>query len=233
MDDLVTRQQNERRTRILDAARSLIAERGYDAVTMRDLADHGMVSVPTLYKLFGSKNELLFAAVESYFADLLGQGEVVQSNDGLARIISLADILGRETPRHAAYARSLMSFIGDVSDTTSGLNDLVAGRLSSELTGAIEEMQAKRQLVAWADPRPLAERLAGQISITTFAWACDQISDEGLRGTILYGTAVTLLGLARGRAAKDLEALVREHQGSAHAGIAACLQPLVTRSEGS
>ena len=179
MDDLVTRQQNERRARILDAARSLIAERGYDAVTMRDLADHGMVSVPTLYKLFGSKNELLFAAVESYFADLLGQGEVVQSNDGLARIISLADILGRETPRHAAYARSLMSFIGDVSDTTSGLNDLVAGRLSSELTGAIEEMQAKRQLVAWADP-------AGQ-------WP-----NEALPVDLLTGNFTLSAGLPRG-----------------------------------
>jgi len=228
--DLVTRQREERRGRVLDAARTLIAERGYDAVTMRDLAEHGLVSVPTLYALFGSKNELLFAAVESYFADLLGKVEVVESQKGLPKIISLAETLGRETPRHAAYARSVISFIGDGSENTGGITDLVTGQLFNELIGALEEMQAERQLVAWADPRPLAERLAGQISITTFAWALHQISDEGLRAVMLYGTAVTLLGLARGRAAKDLEALLREHQGAAYGAAGSRLS--ATRSEG-
>ena len=227
----MTRQREERKGRILKAARALIAERGYDAVTMRDLADHGLVSVPTLYTLFGSKNELLFAAVESYFADLIGTVEVVDSEDGLPRIISLVETLSRETPRHAAYARSLISFMGDASETTGGLNVLVAGRLSGELTRALEEMQEKRQLAAWADPSPLGERLAGQISITTFAWALHQISDEGLRATMLYGTAVMLLGLARGRAAKDLEALARKHQGVASGATG--LQRLATRPGGS
>ncbi len=212
---LVVRQREERRGRILEAARGLIAERGYEAVTMRDLAEHGLVSVPTLYALFGSKNELLFAAVESYFSDLIATVEIVESESGLPRIISLVETLSRETPRHAAYSRSLVTFMRDGSEATAGLNALVTGRLSGELTSALEEMQEKRQLASWAAPCSLAERLAGQISITTFAWALHQISDDGLRGTMLYGAAVTLLGLARGRAAKDLEVLVREHQGTA------------------
>lgn len=228
---LVVRQREERRRRILEAARGLIAERGYDAVTMRDLAERGLVSVPTLYALFGSKNELLSVAVESYFADLVGMVEVVESESGLPRIISLVETLSRETPRHAAYSRSLVTFMRDASEMTGGLNDLVAGRLSRELTGALEEMRENRQLVQWANPRPLAERLAGQISITTFAWALHQISDEELRGTMLYGTAVTLLGLARGGAAKELEAHVREHQGAV--SNAAGLQLLAKRSDGS
>ncbi len=70
--DLVAKQREERKRRILDVARKLIAEKGYDGVTMRELADLSLVSVPTLYNLFGGKNELLFAAVESYFAELLG-----------------------------------------------------------------------------------------------------------------------------------------------------------------
>ena len=228
--DLVTRQREERKVRVLDAARALISERGYDAVTMRDLAAHGLVSVPTLYSLFGSKNELLFAAVESYFADLISKVEVVEPEKGLPKIISLAETLGRETPRHAAYARSVISLIGDASENTGGLTELVTGQLSNELIGALGEMQAEHQLAEWADPLPLAERLAGQISITTFAWALHQISDEGLRAAMLYGTALTLLGLARGQAAKDLEALVREHQGAAYG--AADSRLLATRSDG-
>ncbi len=224
----MVRQREERRRRILEAARDLIAERGYDAVTMRDLAERGLVSVPTLYALFGSKTELLSTAVESYFTELVGMVGVVGSESGLSRVISLIETLSRETPRHAAYSRSLVSFMRDTSDTTAGLADVVAGGLARELTRALEEMRADRQLAQWAHARPLAERLAAQINVMTFAWALHQISDEALRPTMLYGAAVTLLGLARGKAAKDLEALVREHQEAA-----ASLQLLERESHGS
>jgi AcrR family transcriptional regulator len=209
--DLVTRQREERKERILEVVRQLIAESGYDTVTMRELAEKSMVSVPTLYNLFGSKNELLYSAVESYFADLVANAEVIEAEDGLARIISLAEILGRQTPRHAAYARSLTGLLGKPSEA-AGLNDLVASQLTNELVRALEQMKRDRQLVAWADPLPLGGRLANQISMTNFEWARHQVSDEGLEGALLYGAAVTLLGVARGKAAQVLEDLARKHQ---------------------
>ena len=54
----------ERRERILEAARGLIESRGYEGLTMRDLAGASGVTVPTVYNLIGSKEEVLFAAVE-------------------------------------------------------------------------------------------------------------------------------------------------------------------------
>ena len=69
--DLVTEQKLERRERILASARELIAERGYEGLTMRDLAAHCRVSVPTLYNQFGSKDSLLAAAVETHCSGLL------------------------------------------------------------------------------------------------------------------------------------------------------------------
>jgi hypothetical protein len=108
----------------------------------------------------------------------------------------------------------MMGFFGNVSDA-GGLHEFVASQLTNELVGALEQMQRKRQLAAWVDPRALGERLASQISITTFEWARSQLSDEGLRGAMLYGTGVILLGLARGKARAELERLVRKHQGAA------------------
>ena len=49
--DLVTRQREERKERILDAARLLIADLVYDAVTIRDLAERSLVSDSTFYNL--------------------------------------------------------------------------------------------------------------------------------------------------------------------------------------
>jgi AcrR family transcriptional regulator len=215
--DLVAKQREERRRRILDVARQLIATQGYEGLTMRDLAEKSLVSVPTLYNLFRGKNELLLEAVESYFVDLMRHAEQAQAQEGLSKIISVVETLGRETPRHAAYARSLMAFFGSVWDA-GGLHQIATRRLTEELVGALEQMQRKRQLATWADPRALGARLASQLSITTFEWARDQLNDAGLRGTMLYGTGVTLLGLARGKAAARLERLAREHQASA-AGV--------------
>jgi AcrR family transcriptional regulator len=209
--DLVAKQREERKRRILEVARKLIAEKGYDGITMRELAELSLVSVPTLYNLFGGKNELLFAAVESYFSDLLGDSALSGAGVGLDRILFLTKMLGRETPRHAQHARSLMGFFGNISDA-GGIHELVAQQLTAQFRTAVDEMQQTRQLAAWVETGPLAERLASQLSITMFEWARQQLTDGGLLGAMLYGTSVTLLGLARGKAATVLEGLVREHQ---------------------
>ncbi|MBW2315953.1 MAG: TetR/AcrR family transcriptional regulator [Deltaproteobacteria bacterium] len=212
--DLVTRQREERKRRILEVARGLIGDRGYEGVTMRDLAEASLVSVPTLYNLFGGKNELLLQAVLSHFGTLIGSAERPGPGVGLDRVLSLVETIGRETPQHATYARALMSFFGGASDR-GNLHDFVSNALSSELIAALEEMQEKRQLLAWADPRALGERLASQLTITTFEWSYDRLSDEGFLDAMLYGTGVMLLGFARGKAAVEVERLVSKHQSAA------------------
>lgn len=212
--DLVARHREERKQRILAEARRLIAKRGYEAITMRELAAKSLVSVPTLYNLFGGKNKILLAAVESYFGGLIGEAEPESAPKGLARVIGLAEVLSRETPRHAAYARSLMSFFGSVSDA-GGLHEIAADRLTAELRVGLEQMQRQRQLAAWVDPGALAARLASLLSIIIFEWARSRISDAGLRGAMLYGIGAMLLGLANGRAAAELERIVRENQAAA------------------
>ena len=62
----------ERRQRILAAARAIVAKRGYEALTMRELAQASRVTVPTLYNLIGGKEAVLAAAVEEQTARLAG-----------------------------------------------------------------------------------------------------------------------------------------------------------------
>ena len=212
--DLVTRQREERKQRILDVARLLIADHGYEGVTMRELAEKSLVSVPTLYNLFGGKNELLFAAVESYFKRLLGGGERAGTEEGLSKLLALIETVSRETVRHAGYMRALMGFFGGPG-ASAGLLELVERELTSQLVEALEQMQRQRQLAAWVDPQALSERLRGQLTIVTFEWSQHYLSDAGLRGASLYGAGALLLGLARGKAADQIERLVRKHQSAA------------------
>ena len=61
-----TRRQRERerhRTEILDAARRVFCERGYERTTMADIADEAEFAVGTLYRFFRSKEALFEALV--------------------------------------------------------------------------------------------------------------------------------------------------------------------------
>ena len=212
--DLVSKQREERKQRILDAARRLIAERGYEGVTMRELADESLVSVPTLYNLFGGKNELLIAAVEAYFMDLLARAEERTEVRGLSKLFAVCQALSVQMPRHAEYARSLMAFFGGTVESTQ-LREFVARELTNQLVDALEEMRERRQLVAWVDTVALGERLASLMIMTSFEWANQHISDEALPSAVLFGTAALVYGFARGKSMAELEQVIQEHQVAA------------------
>ena len=55
----------DRKKRILDAAREIIAREGYDALTTRGLAEAAGVTPPTLYNLVGDKTAIISAMASS------------------------------------------------------------------------------------------------------------------------------------------------------------------------
>ena len=59
--ETLTPNQAARRDRVLDAAMSLAAEGGYDAVQMRDVASRAQVALGTIYRYFSSKDHVLAA----------------------------------------------------------------------------------------------------------------------------------------------------------------------------
>jgi AcrR family transcriptional regulator len=55
------------RLRVIEAAKRLFIESGYPATTIEAVADAADVSLPTLYRLFGSKRALLGAVLDASF----------------------------------------------------------------------------------------------------------------------------------------------------------------------
>ncbi|MBX3213077.1 MAG: TetR/AcrR family transcriptional regulator [Labilithrix sp.] len=56
--------RDERRSELLDAAYTLIAEKGLEGLRTRDIAARAGVNISTLHYYFGTKEELLVAVVE-------------------------------------------------------------------------------------------------------------------------------------------------------------------------
>ncbi|MFC1579066.1 TetR/AcrR family transcriptional regulator [Pseudomonadota bacterium] len=68
MPDTRTSNMEKRRERILEQARKMLAEGGFDALNLRDLAVRSKITVPTIYNLVGNKAEVLKALVMGGFA---------------------------------------------------------------------------------------------------------------------------------------------------------------------
>jgi AcrR family transcriptional regulator len=67
-----TRSQEARRKRIVDAALTLLEEREYDRIQVRDVADAASVALGTLYRYFPSKEHLFGEALVQWAGTLQG-----------------------------------------------------------------------------------------------------------------------------------------------------------------
>lgn len=66
----LTKAQEARRQRVVDAAIDLALEGGYEAVQMRDVAARARVAMGTVYRYFSSKDHLLAAALVHWVEQL-------------------------------------------------------------------------------------------------------------------------------------------------------------------
>jgi TetR/AcrR family transcriptional regulator, cholesterol catabolism regulator len=83
-----------RREAIIDVAAQRFAQQGFHGVSMRDIAKANHSSVAALYNHFASKDELLLAVGERFFAVFIAHLErsASQSGDGLARFLSMLQV---------------------------------------------------------------------------------------------------------------------------------------------
>jgi AcrR family transcriptional regulator len=81
------------RKALIDAAERLFEERGFDAVTVAEIADAANVSVKTMFVYFRSKEELVFAdneLIESLVAAVRDRPAGSAPADEIARVLSAA-----------------------------------------------------------------------------------------------------------------------------------------------
>ncbi len=212
--DILAKQMAERRERILAAAREIIGRQGYEALTMRDLARASRVTVPTIYNLIGSKEQVLFAAIEEQTArfetGLLGGAELPPAERVCAIVVACAD----EYLRMPRYYRTLLSLLF-VSNSTSAMRERVDRAITRPLGEALAQMQTAGQLAPWVELRPLRGRLRAHLQMTSIQWAVGALSDDGLRAAARYGAGLLLAAATVGEARERFEAFAREAQSDA------------------
>lgn len=209
--DMIARQLLERRAAILATAREMIADVGYEAVKVRELAERCRVSVPTLYNQFGGKDGLLGAAIEDHFVGVMNGAALSRADSGFKRLLVVIDQCALQMLTLSAYHQRLLEAFMSLESTSA-----VQQRIAVQLTEAIERelltMRGERQLSDWAAPRLIAEQLTSACINASVFWSSGLFSDASLRPTMRFATGLVLLGVVRGKSHALLQARVTAAQ---------------------
>jgi len=188
-----TRQVNKelRRQKILDAARKMIAEEGFDAFTISELASRSSVSIPTVHNLFGKKNDIvleLFRDLVSRIDDVLAEPDL---SDPIASTEAFIDnLLTLYTSDEAFYRAAFLGgerlglFEHEMSDGIFKKSLGVALRLCA---------RAKKEgyLHGRIDSRQLAEQLFNTQRMGRQDWVSGYIGLDAYRNQVLTGMLIT------------------------------------------
>lgn len=209
--DLVTEQRLARRSMILAAVRQMIVDRGYEAVTIRELAEVCRVSVPTLYNQFGGKDQLLAAAIEDHFRSAYDGQDFQQADPGQDRLLTLIDQSVRQLLDMSTYHQRLISAFSSLGSTTQ-LQMRVATAFAEVINVQLTVMQNRRQLADWADPTRLAGQMVAACIGTAVQWSAGFIDSVALHSTMRYAMGLVLLGTLRGQSRERFSTMVQEAQ---------------------
>ena len=96
--------EDERLPMLRAVARSEFGRRGYEATTVRDIASASGFSVGSVYRLIGSKDELLLSVMRSFTDNISAGWEAVLDSQGTTIEKLDAAKRGRAPKGHAAIA---------------------------------------------------------------------------------------------------------------------------------
>lgn len=184
----------KRRERILAQARKLLAEKGFDALNLRDLAEMSEVTVPTIYNLIGNKEEVLKALMMGAFEDFDSELRK-QAPDGAAElpalmIQTLTELISRNEELYRATALASERVENELSEKKNyGIKRVPLRKLGGNLYHQAFDEGLLRGDIA---PEILIELIIANHQIAFRDWAHRIISLEAMAEQSLRGFYVAL-----------------------------------------
>lgn len=180
-----TRQVNKekRRRRILDAARDILVAKGYEALNSRDLAKAAGVTTPTLYKLVGTKTEVLITLSREPVDELVARLNQIETGNALQFVEGIVLESRKMLEEDSSLFRSSMIAMYQLSTTIDGYDaersyrrrcvevGVYGCKLAQDqglLLGNISAVDLGKQLFA-AHAAPYREWVYGHLSLDIYA----------------------------------------------------------------
>jgi AcrR family transcriptional regulator len=141
------------RLRVIESAKRLFIESGYPATTIEAVADAADVSLPTLYRLFGSKRALLAAVLDASFGGddepiAFGDRPAVRAARAEADPVKMVEAFGRVLTELMERTSAILHVLATAAQVDPEAADLLAEIRrqrhtgQSRIVGALAERDA-------------------------------------------------------------------------------------------
>ena len=210
----LTPRQEERRHRILMAARQMVADYGYEGTVMSEVAERAEVSPTTLYNLYNTKDELLLEALRDFMVTSYKHvGEVSEAGPGWKYLLNVVEYGAALRASEPAYAEAITDALLR-SSQGDALTELLLRAVQQDFLLSLEKMMGRGELRPEVDIEHLATILLGNY------WSTFLLINKGLeaisrmKGSLLVNVLSVLIsssqGVAREEMTKTLEEIWRE-----------------------
>ncbi|MDP6815110.1 MAG: TetR/AcrR family transcriptional regulator [Alphaproteobacteria bacterium] len=144
------REKEARRQSVLDAARTMVLERGFNGTTTKSIAERCELSEATLFHYFRNKDEILLSLLFegiAYTADLLDRiiAADLPPEERLIRVWKTYDLIIREHPEYVhmfgylARPQATMNISAEVKSEIAGASGDNFRRLATILKGVVTD----------------------------------------------------------------------------------------------
>ncbi len=159
-----TEARTEAAQRVLEASKILFAERGYDGVSIRDIAEKAKVSKANVFHHFGSKANLYAAILEQVAEQLGTKLDVLRDSscsvqERVARFAEL-DLQDQLEDPHCVYLFLRQLMAPNNTEQRRKAEQVIRDSLRS-LLQLLEQLQEQGELPADTDPLALTLAIAG------------------------------------------------------------------------
>ena len=186
--------KEERRHRIVTAARDLIRETGDAGVSMRAIANRADVSLSTPYNLFGSKRAIVLAVLED-IREFTERFARLRSANAIERIFQVLSMSIRYYVDDPDFYRALWTGVFDLSGKEVRSALLMPERDEFWLY-LVDAAARDGALLPQIDPAMLLRSLDLAHAAVMFSWVVGALGTGELEAAAGYGYALTLRGAA-------------------------------------
>ncbi|NCF19974.1 MAG: TetR family transcriptional regulator [Haliea sp.] len=196
--------QRERQQRILAVVREQISAVGYEALNIRDLAAASGVALKTLYNLYGSKDELLLAAVADLLSDVQNLEPVAGAEPGIPRLLAHTQAIATQIVETPAYADTMARTLFQAG-RDHHLIDVMLGSSVRLVTENLQYAATQGELIENLDLKESAQVLAGHQWSMVLLWSKGLIALDSIPSAMLRSSLLSLIPLCRGERRAQLE----------------------------
>jgi AcrR family transcriptional regulator len=196
-------QMTERRLRMIDVTKAMIAESGAESFTIRELTRRAKVSVTVVYSAYGDKEGLIAAAIQDFYEKLdLTHRPAART---LNRVLGDIDEAAAVILANPSYSRSVAALYFSPT-VDSRVYAIVRNIAVRTFLPWLENAMAHGEAVPALPIETMCATLANDRWAVIFDWARGRIPDARLAEAMKTSFLISATGLAIGETREKLEA---------------------------